>query len=187
MIVDRCHSNRSENRPNGRTYGFALTELLLSMGIGGVVLAGLMAFSYFGATSMASLVDISEMSGQTQSFLDEFSTDVRAATNVVYLDQSWLMLNEADGDLLFYIYAPESETVYRIKNNFLDTPLQDCKTFKFSTFQRTPTNGSYEQFPVATEGTAKVIQLHWKMSRSILDRRKSKQTVYSAKFVIRNI
>ena len=51
--------------------------------------------------------------------------------------------------------------------------------------QRNPVGGSYDVYPVATPGTAKVVDVSWLCSRTIFGRKENTESVQTARIVIR--
>ena len=64
--------------------------------------------------------------------------------------------------------------------------LEGCDYLDFQIFQRTSIAGVYDQYPVtADEAAAKIVQISWVCSRSLIANLINSESVQSAKIVIR--
>ncbi len=73
----------------------------------------------------------------------------------------------------------------RTKGNVFKKLLTGCDALTFTIAQRTPKDGTYELFPTATPATAKVVNIAWNCSRTILGRKANTENVQTARIVIR--
>jgi hypothetical protein len=66
------------------------------------------------------------------------------------------------------------------------TLLDHCDFLDFQIFQRNRVGGSYDQYPVTiNESAAKIVQVSWICSRSLIGSLINSESVQSAKIVIR--
>ena len=63
--------------------------------------------------------------------------------------------------------------------------LEGCDYLKFDVYQRNPIGGSYDMYPASSASTAKLIQVTWGCSRSVLGTKMNTEIVQSSKIVIR--
>ena len=64
--------------------------------------------------------------------------------------------------------------------------LEGCDYLDFQIFQRTAVGGVYDQYPVtADEAAAKIVQISWVCSRSLIGSLINSESVQSAKIVVR--
>jgi hypothetical protein len=64
--------------------------------------------------------------------------------------------------------------------------LDGCDYFDFQIFQRTSMSGVYDQYPItADEAAAKIVQVSWVCSKSLIGSLINSESVQSAKIVIR--
>lgn len=97
--------------PRGRRAGFTLTEVMISAGISGLILAGVLsAFLMIGRTGFLAS-SYSELHAQTRNALDVFGEDVRRAADLRWnSDQSiTLSLVTSGSGLSLVTYAYEAD------------------------------------------------------------------------------
>src|SRR5262245_12119097 len=63
--------------------GMTLVELMVSVGLGGLVLGSLMMIFCFGMRSFAGLGEYASLTGQSRLALDRMSREIRSATRVL--------------------------------------------------------------------------------------------------------
>jgi hypothetical protein len=63
--------------------------------------------------------------------------------------------------------------------------LKGCDALTFAIAQRNPMGGSYDVYPTASPSTAKVVNVAWNCSRTILGRKANTENVQTARIVIR--
>lgn len=67
----------------------------------------------------------------------------------------------------------------------LETLLTGCETLSFRLYKRNTITNTYEQFPASLPTEAKVVDIAWKCTRSILGINANSEAVQTAKIVIR--
>jgi hypothetical protein len=117
--------------------------------------------------------------------MDVMSRDIRTANGMVSFSAKEFTLEDANGANLTYRYDPSAQTVTRVTGNRSRVILKECERFNFRVCQRTPMGAMTEIYPAATVATAKVIDLSWVCSRSILGQRANTESVQTARIVIR--
>lgn len=132
---------------------------------------------------MGNYVDLDFRSRQA---LDSMSREIRQATRVTEATPASLTF-DYNGGKLQYVYDSVAKTLVRIKDGVPDKKplLEECDTLTFSTFQRNPIGGTYDQYSTGDAATCKLVQLRWICSRKILGVAKNTESVQSAKVVIR--
>jgi hypothetical protein len=168
-----------------------LVELMVATALGGLVIAAVMALTFFSARSFAALTNYVDLDNFSRNALDTMSREIRQADRLVSGNDHELVFqntNPTNGSAfqVSYTYDPSTKQLVRRQ---LGTPskvlLQECDFLRFSLYQRNPINGTYDQYPTANPTTCKLVQLSWICSRNILGKKANTESVQSAKVVIR--
>lgn len=172
------------NRRRRRRGGMTLVELLVSVGIGGLLLAVIAVFMMYTARSFASLDNYLDLDVKSRLALDRMSKEIRQADRLTSFATNQLVFAYAGTNLTFR-HDVAARTLTRSFNGTSEILLEGCDELTFSIFQRNPIDGLFEQYPTATADTAKLIQLNWVCSREIMGQTANTESVQSAKIVIR--
>lgn len=162
-------------------------ELLVAAAIAAIVGLGTAALVFYSAHSFAAIANYVDLDHRSRMALDTMSREIRQANRLTGYTSARLTFEDYDGAELTFEYDPEAKTLSRSKGGVTDSPplLTECVSLQFSIFQRNPIGGTYDQFPTATPGTCKLIQLRWTCARKILGVDRNTESVQSAKIVIR--
>jgi hypothetical protein len=166
---------------------------MVATALGGLVVAAVMALTFFSARSFAALTNYVDLDNFSRNALDTMSREIRQANRLVSGDDHHLVFehtNPTNGTAFFnvsYTYNPDTKQLVRQQQGVSESKvlLQECDFLRFSIFQRNPINGSYDQYPTANPDTCKLVQLSWICSRNILGKKANTESVKSAKVVIR--
>lgn len=171
--------------------GFTLTEFLMATGIGGMILAVVASLTFFSAKSFAAMANYTDLSAESRDALDRITSDIRACKKVADSSNPLiLVLSDADGRTLRYMYNSRARTLTRIQQTGPGTSvseviLTECDNFKYNMFARNPVGGTYNQYPASSSTTCKLVQVNWTCSRQILGRKENTISVQTAKVVLR--
>ena len=174
-----------------RFAGFTLVELMISMGIGGMVLAVVTALTFFSARSFAAMTNYADLSNQSRNALDRITSDVRGCKRIYETSSAThLVLKDHDNQILKYSFNRQTRILTRVKQHSNGTStsepvLTECDSFRYNMFSRNPVNGTYNQFPASSSTTCKLVQVNWTCSRKILGRKENTISVQTAKVVMR--
>jgi len=170
-----------------RQAGMTLVELMVSVGISGIVLVALAALIFYTGRSFAAMANYVDLDAKSRHALDTMSREIRQTKRVITGTSTNLVFEDIDGLNLEYTYDAGARTLTRLKDGVADPEplLTECNFLEFSMFQRNPISGAYNQYPTATESTCKLIQLRWVCSRDLIVARRNTESVQSAKIVIR--
>ena len=184
MVFKTTFIKRSAAR---KRRGFTLMEMLVSMGIGGLVLLGLAGLMFYTGRSFAALANYVDLDIYSRNALDTMSREIRQTKRLVAGTATRLEFEDFDGKTLVYEYDADDRVLTRTKDGVTDTEplLKECNFLQFSMFQRNPVNGKYDQYPTATASQTKLVQLRWICSRDLIHARRNTESVQSAKIVIR--
>jgi len=174
-------------KPNRRrrTLAMTLVEMMISVGIGGVVLAAVESLSFYTARSMAAMSNYADLDRQSRNALDQMTLKIRSADRLVSFntnDVSFLY----KGTTLRYVFNPSTKTLSETYNGASKVLLEDCNELQFSMFQRNVISNSFNQVVTSTTNEAKSIIVTWTCSRSLLGNLINSESVQSARIVIRN-
>jgi hypothetical protein len=163
-----------------------LAEVLVATGLGSLVTVALLSFSAFSGRSFAALTNYAELDARSRSALDLLSRDVRRSATLTSFSPGRVVMVDSAGVAVEYLHDPQDRLLYRITPSEKQILLSGVDWLRFRIFQRTPVGGTFNQFP-ASSGvtTAKVLQVDWVCSRSILGTRLNTESVQSAKIVLR--
>lgn len=160
---------------------------MVATGLFSLLALALWTLSSFSGRSFAASSNYVDMEAKGRTALDYFSRDVRRAIGVASYTTNSLVFMDYDGNTnLTYTYDPSARTFVRNKAGEAKTILTECDSLSISLFQRTPVAGTYEQFPASDQVTAKVIQVNWKCSRTILGGKWNTESVQTAKVMLRS-
>lgn len=175
-----------------RARGIALAEMMLSLGIGGLLLSAVAAQMFHTGRSFAAVANYVDLDNSSRSALDKMSSEIRQANRLTSFSTTQLQFETVDAmtgatNALTYTYDPAAGTLRRTYSGQTTTVLQEVLTnsLHFAMFQRNPVGGSVDQYPTTDPTQCKVIQLSWICSRKIFGRAADTESVQSAKIVIR--
>jgi prepilin-type N-terminal cleavage/methylation domain-containing protein len=180
-----CKTTFTKRRP--RRSGFTLTELLVAVGVGSVILAALAGLTFYTGRSFAAIANYVELDSFSRNALDTMSKEIRQTRRLKTFSETQLVFEDFDGSDVSYTYSSDQRILFRSRNNVPDGRplLKDCNFLQFSIFQRNPIAGSYNQYATATAATCKLVQLRWVCSRDLIKAKCNTESVQSAKIVIR--
>jgi Tfp pilus assembly protein PilW len=175
-----------------RARGIALIEMMMSVGVGGLVLSAVATEMFHTGRSFAALANYVDLDNSGRSALDKMSTEIRQANRLTSYSPTQLQFETVDAttgatNTLTYAYNSTGGTLQRTYAGQTTTLLREVSTnsLQFAMFQRNPVGGSVDQYPTTDPTTCKVVQLSWTCSRKILGKAANSESVQSAKIVIR--
>ena len=168
-----------------RQTGALLAEWMVAVGVGCLVMTALAAFALYSARFFVTLRNCVDLDSQARQAVDRMSQEIRQANRVISYEQEKISLAVNGTNTVTYAYDRDSQTLSRFYDNRKTVLLSGCEALRFDIFTRQPTNAVYETFPTATVDTAKVIQITWNCTRSILGTKQSTDAMQSAQVVIR--
>jgi len=200
-----CINTISRPRHKARRSGTTLVELLVAIGIGGIIFVAIGMMIFFSGRSYAALANYVDLDNKSRQALDLMSKEIRQVNGVitngtatlsggiVVTNQLVLSGTETNGTpyTITYTYSPTAtnKPLTRIKAGGLfpgtTTLLTGCTYLNFSMFTRVPKDNSLNQFDAADFATCKVVQIDWVCSRKIFNQSDNTESVQSAKVVIR--
>jgi prepilin-type N-terminal cleavage/methylation domain-containing protein len=163
-----------------------LVELMVAMALYSIAATALLTLFVYCAKSFAAVSNYSELSRQNREAVDILTREIRQADRLTAYTTNSLTLMAGDGVPITYSFNSSPKTLTRTRAGVTKVLLADCTVLTFNVCQRNPVAGSYDVYPVATTiDTAKVINLTWKSSRSVLNGEVNTENVQTARVVIR--
>ena len=182
-----------------------LVELLIAIGISGMVFVVVGMMIFFSGRSYAALANYVDLDNKSRQSLDVMSKEIRQVDAVIGIGTATLSSGkvvtnqlvvsgkEADGSPYTntYSYSPGSSDKALTRNKVgglypgRTTLLTGCTYLNFGMFTRVPKDGTLDQFDAADYTTCKVVQIDWICSRKIFNQSDNTESVQSAKIVIR--
>jgi len=175
-----------------RTGGTTLVELLVAVGVGGMVFAAVGSLVFYSGRSFAALANYVDLDNTSRSALDKMSSEIRQANRLITYSPTNLCFEIVDPKTgatttLTYTYDSVAGKLNRIYTNQTTTLLKEISpnALKFSMYQRNPVGGTVDQYSTTDPALCKVVQLSWTCSRKVLGKKSTTESVQSAKIVIR--
>jgi len=165
--------------------GFTLMELMISVVLGTLVLAAAGSLSMFTARGFTAMGNYADLDGASRNALDRMSREIRQTRCLTSFSATNLTFQDWDTAVLSYTYDSSARTLTRTKNGISRVLLQQCDYLNFDISQRHPSN-QFTFYPATNASLAKLIDLSWKCSRTLLGSKINTESVQTAKIVIRN-
>ena len=170
-----------------RAAAFTLAEYMVAMSIGLMVLAAAVVLWAYASRTCAQLLNYVTLSASSKNALDQMSQEIRNATAVQACSINRLIVNDPSGTNIDYAYDGTLRTLTKTKGGQATTLLSGCSSFRFSFFQRTPTNGTYDLTTTTSTNLVKVVQMQWTCGRRLTGDKTNFQSQVSSKVVIRSM
>lgn len=168
-----------------RVRGFTLVEFLVASGIGVLVLSATAALWLYSSNSFAAMLQYVDLNNRSQNTLDSLSLRIRRAQSVKSIATNQVTMVDFDGVDITWVYDASARTLTQTKAGQNNVLLTECDSLEFACYQRTPIGGTYDQYPVATKDTTKVVQIQWTCSRKLYGSNARTEAVRSARIVLR--
>jgi hypothetical protein len=184
-----------------RRLGAAVAEWVVSVGIGGLLLATMAAFSVHGARTFVTLSNYSDLNGQSRIAVDKMGQEIRQALKVTSYAPEQITVLVGTNYVTYAYLANERKLTRQVVGQPTQTLLTGCDSARFDIFQRQATNTELSSavsgilsllplsvdpiYPKATTDNAKIVQLTWNCSRSILGKKANTEAAQFARIVIR--
>lgn len=147
---------------------FTLTELMVSVAVTSVVLAGVsLSMLLLGRTQLV-LQSRSDLQGRNQFAASILSRDIREATRIEVGGDAQFTLTTQDGMQVTYAWDSVGRTWARSTAGLNSTLLRGCTNFAIAFYARPPTNGSVPFGTLSTcdASTSGVVEATWTCVRT---------------------
>jgi prepilin-type N-terminal cleavage/methylation domain-containing protein len=174
--------------------GFTLVEVMIAATLGSIVLAGVLSTFLMISRSGMSAANYTTMDTQSRRALDEFSRDVRQASNVTWNSSASVTLSVPDNyattsNLVTYTWNnSSSSSTYRC---FYRVPGNSTATSPKTVFVRNVTSFSYARFDrlnatTTSDASTKRIQIAMTVTSTSVTVVATTAQLVSASFILRN-
>lgn len=183
-----CHrlSTSGSGPKRASTSAFSLVEMLIAVGVGGIVLAAVCALTMYSARSFVAIGNYIALDQASRNALDNLSLAIRQTSDLKSYSPSALTFANPDGSELVVAWNSGTREVTMKQNNTTKTLLTECDYLRFNISQRTPINGVFGFYPASGPSTCKLVDVSWRCSRTMLGKKFHTESVQTAKIVIRN-
>ncbi len=171
---------------------FTLIDMLVGIGVSGLILTALISFTVYAAKSMAGMANYVDLEQKSQNALDVMTTDIRATKYLINYGTKLhngvtitnrLTFKDADNTDLTFNYV--NNVLLREKGGQSQMLLTNVDFLTFQVFKRNPVPNTYEQYPTSDATNCKLVSVSWICSRTILGSKVNTESVQTAKIVIR--
>jgi len=164
----------------------SLSEFLISVGVGTLVVLVLVPLTLYSNRTFAGLANYVDLNAKSVLALDQMTRDIRQCVSLTTFAPDQLVLNDGTSATgLTFTYDPVKRTLVRQQGGKTSTLLTECDLLQFSIYQRTPLAGTYDQYPTATAATCKVVAVKFSCSRALLGIKANTESEQQAKIVMR--
>ena len=139
----------------------------------------------FSLKSFTAMSHYSELNARSRHASDIITRDIRGATAVTSATSEQLVLRLGSNSLT-YNYDEAAGTLTRSYLDEDEVLLEGVNTLSFSLYQRPSSGAAYEQLPVGTASSAKLIGFQWECSRRAYGARTNSQSLEAAIVKLRN-
>ena len=185
MEFKTTSSSTKRPRPNHNSAGYTLLELSFGIGIGALVLTVVVAMSMSTAINFACLAKYSDLDSTGINAMNQLSGDIRQANGLTALSTNSITLVTDSGVPLTYSYSSTNRALTRVQGGASNVILPECDSLTFLGYQRTPIQGTFDQYSANSTNTVKVIFVTWSCSRSILGRKMTTDSASVGHIVMR--
>ncbi|GIX50338.1 MAG: hypothetical protein KatS3mg132_532 [Limisphaera sp.] len=159
---------------------------MVSLGVGGILLAAILTFWSYSARSLAAIVNYIDLDQRSRNTLDTLSREIRQAAGLLAATEHSLTFSNLDGSTIRIVWDPAQRVVTLERNGQAQTLLTGCDYFHYNISQRNPSNGIFGFYPTSDIRQAKLVDMSRRCSRSLLGTLLQTESVQTARIVIRN-
>lgn len=166
-----CRATTSERARAGTTF----VEMLVALGVSGLVVTVVVAFMVYNSRSFAALTNWIDMNQSTRRTVDLMTKEIRQALQVVDFAPNAVTLINVDGTALNYSYDPVARTLTRCQYRTNSTEagitnllLSQVDGLNFAMMQRNLIEGTYDNYGTTNVSECKLLSVSWRCSRAIL-------------------
>lgn len=178
MSSSKLHSRRGHA-------GFTLSELMIGLGLGGLVVVVVAAMFLYSGLTFACLANYTEMDSHTLQAMNRITRDIRSANGATAVSTNSITVSTDSGGAITYAYASNTRSLTRTQGGATTTVLRDCDNAKFLVYQRTPVAGSFSQYDIGDTNETKVVFVTWTCSRTVFGRKLTTDSASAGRVVMR--
>ena len=178
-----------------------MAEWLIAVGVGGLLLAVIASFSAYSARFFITLSNYVDLDRQSRLAMDRMGQEIRQAEKVTAYAADKITFLVGSNQVTYAYLSDQRKLTRQVGNATAQTLLTGCDAARFDIYQRQATNVDLTAgvsqilgllpisltpaYPAATVDNAKIVQLSWNCSRSILGRTANTESSQYARIVIR--
>jgi len=169
------------------TSGTGLVEALIAIGITALLMLVLTNVSMVSGRMFVAFANYVDLDDSNRIAMDTMTRDVRECNRVTACSATQLVIEDADGFSITYTYSPGARTLIRSIAGIPNPKplLNGCDTLSFKLSTRNPVGSSFGVVPTTDVNEAKVVNVSWNCSRTILGIKANTENVQTARIVIR--
>ena len=171
---------------SGSQQAFTLMELMVVFALALMAATVLAFFSSFTSRSFVAATNYTDMNLASRRALDQMSMTIRGADLVTAFDTNSITLRDPSNNIIQYAFSPSTRTLNCVSNGQTTAFLTDCDSLQFWLYQRTPKSNTFDCYDPANLYNAKLVQVTWSCSRTILGAKVNTEMMESAKICMRN-
>ena len=164
---------------------FTLVEILVAVALGVMVSGGVVILTMYTTRTFAALGTYADLDRTGRLAMDIMTSDIRQAKVLTSYSTNQVAFTDVTNGTFSYSWDPTSQTLIRLYNGETRVLLTSCTTLAFHISQRTPSN-NFAFWPTTVVTNAKMIDVTWTCSRSILGQPVNTESVQTAKIAMRN-
>ncbi|MEI8290594.1 MAG: prepilin-type N-terminal cleavage/methylation domain-containing protein [Verrucomicrobiota bacterium] len=171
-----------------REPGFSLIELMVSAGVGAIILTAVILSFICCTRSFAAIGNYIDLNRVSQNALDQMSRDIRQASSLQSFATNQLVFLDSNSNQLTFAWSPLTSQLTRSSGGATDVLLKNCDYLSFDISQRNPVTDGAFGFYTASNNPAvcKLVSVSWRCSRTIFGEKMNTESVQTAKIVLRN-
>lgn len=162
-----------------------LFELMVAMAVGGLLLAAVLSLSAYSGRSLAGLANYVALNTDSRIALDRMTREIRQSGYLTGYQTNRLSFMDFDGQPLVYEYQSAERALVRTKSDQKEILLSDCDGVTFQIFKQNPIEGSFDHALTTDPASSKVISMSFTCSRTLLGVKMNRESIQTAKVVIR--
>jgi prepilin-type N-terminal cleavage/methylation domain-containing protein len=173
---------------------FTFVELLVAMALSSIVMTAVGALTIYSARTFVALGNYTDLDLHSRNALDVIGRELRQATAVIDTQTNatvnYVQLTNANIGVAYKLSWDTSArtVVFEKTGQAAQLCLTECDRWNFALFNRAPnfssTNITFNA--ASTLAEAKLINMSWKCSRTIMGSKLNTESVQTAQIVLRN-
>lgn len=177
-----CKATSTDRR---RRSGLTVVELLFAVSIGVIVLGVFTSFALYQSRSFLIMLNLADMDQANRNAVDRMSMEIRQVNKVIAFGTNYIDFEDSDKVTLTYRYSEGAGTLSRTKAGDTTVLLREVVNFNFVLMQRNIVEGDFAYYPAESLAEAKVIEMVWDVSRSVLGKKSAASGTQIVRAVIR--
>src|SRR5256885_10978048 len=171
---------RSRRYKSRRLWAMTLVEMLISVGVGSLVLTSIMVIFVTSNRTFVAVGNYVSMEQKSRGALDQMTRDIRKSKNLISFATNKLVFNYSGTTNLTYAYDSASRQLTQWKTGGqTNVLLSECDSLAFSMFSNLPqAGGTWSSTASVSQG--KCISVAWKCSRTVLGRKVNTEDMQQA-------